>query len=451
MFRRLLSSLSPPHQLILSFAAIILIGALLLLLPLATVKGSIHPIDALFTATSAVCVTGLTVLDTGKDFSLFGQIVILGLIQCGGIGIITFSLFFMTILKKSLPFYGRKTAEEVFSQKGAEGFYPLLKSVIIFTFLIEVVGTLLLCTRFIPSYSVTDGMYYSIFHAISAFCNAGFSLFSNSLMDYKGDILVNMVITLLIIAGGIGFIVLHELKSAALKRTARVSLHSRLVLMVTGILLIGGMLVFMLLEWNNTLSGMPLQTKILASWFQSVTPRTAGFNTLDYGMMTDATLFFTILLMFVGASPGSTGGGIKTSTLGVFMAMAVSRYRGREDVSLFNRAIPRDVVFKAFTVGLISGILVVIFVIFILGAELGATPHPETKGIFVNLLFEAVSAFGTVGLSTGITPALAYPTKLLLILLMFAGRLGPLTIAIAFAQKEGKGTFRHPEEGVIIG
>lgn len=451
MFRQFLSRLSPPHQLIASFAAIIFIGAALLMLPVSTTKGSIHPIDALFTATSAVCVTGLTVLDTGKDFTLFGQMVILGLIQCGGIGIITFSLFFMAILGKALPYYGRKTAEETFSYKGGEDFYAILKAVIIFTFSIEIVGALLLSIRFIPLYSAAKGSYYAVFHSISAFCNAGFSTFSNNLMDFKSDYLVNLVITGMIITGGLGFVVLHELRAGAFSRMARISLHSRLVLMVTGVLLIGGMLLFMLLEWNNTLEGLPTQTKVLASWFQSVTPRTAGFNTLDYGMMTDATLFLTILLMFVGASPGSTGGGIKTSTIGVFIALAISRYRGREEVSLFNRAIPKDVVFKAFSVGLISGVLVVTFVIFILGTELGATPHSETRGVFVNLLFEAMSAFGTVGLSTGITPKLSYPSKFLLILLMFAGRLGPLTIAIAFTKREVKGQFRHPEENVIIG
>lgn len=184
---------------------------------------------------------------------------------------------------------------------------------------------------------------------------------------------------MLIIMGGIGFVVLHELRTGIFSRTARISLHSKLVLMVTSILLFGGMAVFMLLEWNNALAGLPFDIKVLASWFQSVTPRTAGFNTLDYGVMTDTTLFFTILLMFTGASPGSTGGGIKTSTVGVFIALAISRYMGREDVSLFNRAIPKDVVFKAFSVGLISGTLVVTFVIFILGTELGAMPHPESR------------------------------------------------------------------------
>ena len=451
MVRQFLSRLSPPHQLIVSFAGIILAGAALLMLPAATIKGSIHPVDALFTATSAVCVTGLTVLDTGKDFSLFGQLVILGLIQCGGIGIITFSLFFMAMFGKALPYFGRRTAEDTFSQKGAEGFYPLLKAVIIFTALIELTGALFLAVRFIPSFSVLTGSYYAIFHSISAFCNAGFAIFPNNLMDYKGDILVNLVITGLIITGGLGFVVLHELRAGVFSRLARISLHSRLVLMVTGVLLLGGMLIFMILEWNNTLEGLPMKTKILASWFQSVTPRTAGFNTLDYGMMTDATLFFTILLMFVGASPGSTGGGIKTSTLGVFIALAISRYKGREEVSIFNRTISKDVVFKAFSIGLISGVIVVTFVIFILGSELGAMPHPESRGIFVNLLFEAVSAFGTVGLSTGITAKLGYSTKFLLILLMFAGRLGPLTIAIAFTKRDVKGRFRHPEENVIIG
>jgi trk system potassium uptake protein TrkH len=437
--------------LILSFASVILFGAALLMLPFSTTKGLIHPIDALFTATSAVCVTGLVVLDTGRDFTLFGQLVILGLIQCGGIGIITFSLFFMVILRRTLPYFGRKTAEETFSYKAGEDFYAILKAVIVFTLTIEIMGALLLSIRFIPLYSVVKGSYFSIFHSISAFCNAGFSIFSNNLMDFKGDYLVNFAITGLIITGGLGFIVLHELKAGAFSRTARISLHSRLVLMVTGMLLAGGMVMFMLLEWNNALAGLPLQTRLLASWFQSVTPRTAGFNTLDYGMMTDATLFFTILLMFVGASPGSTGGGIKTSTVGVFIALAISRYKGREDISLFNRAVPKDVVFKAFSVGLLSGLLVVTFATFILAVELGATPHPETRGTFVNLLFEAMSAFGTVGLSTGITPKLSYPTKFLLILLMFAGRLGPLTIAIAFAKKEVKGQFRHPEENVIIG
>lgn len=195
MFGQLSSRLSPPHQLILSFASIIMVGTALLMLPPSTVKGSIHSIDALFTATSAVCITGLTVLDTGKDFPMFGQLVILGLIQCGGIGIITFSIFFMSIFRKSLPFYGRKIAEETFSQKGAEGFYPLLKSVIIFTISIEAIGALLLCIRFIPLHSVAEGLYYSVFHSISAFYNTGFSLFSNNLMDYKSDYLVNLVIT----------------------------------------------------------------------------------------------------------------------------------------------------------------------------------------------------------------------------------------------------------------
>jgi trk system potassium uptake protein TrkH len=290
-----------------------------------------------------------------------------------------------------------------------------------------------------------------------AFCNAGFSLFPDSLVRYRGDLAVNAVFTALILIGGLGFLVNMELWDRALclwrgKRPARLSLHTRLVLSVSAALLVLGAAAFLLGEWRNLLRGLPLPEKILAACFHSVTTRTAGFNSVDYGQAATATLFFTIFLMFIGASPGSTGGGVKTTSLGLLLALLYARYRGRGRAMMFHRSIPHAVMDRALSVTLLSWILTSGALFLLVVAELGPAPHPVARFQFIQLMFEAVSAFGTVGLSTGITPALSDAGKLLITALMFAGRLGPVTVALAAGRKaSGRVRFRYAEENVMVG
>ena len=290
-----------------------------------------------------------------------------------------------------------------------------------------------------------------------AFCNAGFSLFPDNLIRYRADVTVNLVITALIIVGGLGFLVNMELRDQALlrwrkRRPPRLSLHTRLVLVVTAALLVVGMAGFLISEWRNLLQGLPLPEKLLASWFQSVTPRTAGFNTVDYGQAATATLFFTIFLMFIGASPGSTGGGVKTTSVGLLFALLHARYRGRGRAMLFQRTIPHAVMDRALSVILLSWILASSALLLLTVAELGFAPHGRARPQFIALMFETVSAFGTVGLSTGITPSLTPAGKMLIALLMFAGRLGPVTVALAAGRKApGRVRFRYAEENVMVG
>lgn len=434
--------LSPPQILAIGFAALILVGAILLSLPVASASGKPIPfLDALFTATSATAVTGLVVVNTRDAFSLFGELVILVLIQTGGLGLMTVATLVALTTGRRITLRQRIIIQESLGQNRLEGIVRLAKAVLIFTALVEGTGAIILAWHWAPLFGWGRALYYGLFHAVSAFDNAGFDLFTSSLTEFRGDLVVNLVVSGLFIIGGLGFAVVTELTQ--LRRWQHLSLHTRMVLATTAVLIGAGTLVILVLEWNNpaTLADLPLGEKVLASYFQAVTPRTAGFNTLPIGQMREATLLFIIMLMFIGASPGSTGGGIKTTTFTTLMAMVFCLVSGLEETSVFGRRLGTLVIFRAMAIAVISmGIIA--------GATLVLLVNGD--GTLAQALFESTSAFGTVGLSTGITPELAASSKLALILTMFVGRVGPLTLAFALMQR-AHGKVRLPEEKILVG
>jgi len=431
-------------------------GTVLLALPVAQAGEPVSLLDALFTSTSAVCVTGLTVVDTGTRFSPFGQAVVLALIQVGGLGLMTFAVFVGVVLGRRVAFTDRMVIQDSMHHTPMAGVRRLVRYVLAFTLAVEGAGAALLWVRFRGQFPAGEAVWQSVFHSVSAFCNAGFGLLPDNLVRYRGDPLVNLAITGLVVVGGLGFLVnmeLWDLFRSRLRggRAPLLTLHARLVLVVSAALLGVGMVAFLLLEWENVLRGMPLGERLLASWFQSVTPRTAGFNTIDYGRISPDTLFFTIFLMFVGASPGSTGGGIKTTTFGLLVALVVARWRGRGRATLFHRTIPHAVMDRALTIALLAWALVSLAVGLLVFTETHGRPFAVAEPRFLALMFEAVSAFGTVGLSTGITPSLSASGKLVLVALMFVGRVGPLTLVLAVGPRQERGRFRYAEENVMVG
>jgi trk system potassium uptake protein TrkH len=439
-----------------SFAVVIAAGTLLLSLPFARAGDPISLLDALFTATSAVCVTGLTVVETGTRFSPAGQAVILTLIQVGGLGLMTFAVFVGVLLGRRVAFTDRMVIQGSLHHTPKAGIRRLVRYVLGFTLATEAAGATLLWLRFRGQFPAGEAVWQSVFHSVSAFCNAGFGLLTDNLVRYRGDVLVNAAITGLIIVGGLGFLVNMELWDQVWlrlrgRRAPLPTLHSRLALTVTAALLLGGTVAFLALEWDNVLRGLPLGERVLAAWFQSVTPRTAGFNTIDYGRVSSETLFFTIFLMFVGASPGSTGGGIKTTTFGLLTALVVARWRGHGRATVFHRTIPHAVMDRALTLALLAWALVSLAVGLLVATETGGVPFGAAEPRFLALMFEAVSAFGTVGLSTGVTASLSGAGKLVLVTLMYAGRVGPLTLVLAVGSRTDRGRFRYAEENVMVG
>lgn len=450
--RRFITPTSLP---VLTFAGLIIVGTALLMLPVAA-DPTLPPIDALFTATSATCVTGLVVVDTGSRLSLFGQWVVLLLIQCGGLGIMTFSTVLILLLGGRFSLTSRTVIQDTFTHGSDAKVTSLVRHVVMFTLILESVGAALLFIRFSTMYPPGRALYYSVFHAISAFCNAGFSLFSESFMNFKNDPLVNLTVCSLIITGGLGFLVLVELKRLFLsprnpRQVRRLSVHSKLVLSLSFLLLFTGTLGFIILEWRSSMVGLSVPTKLISSFFQSVTTRTAGFNTLDFSKMANVTLLFSIFLMFIGAASGSTGGGIKVNTLGVLFALSRSRLRGEETTNIFRRTLTPASVGRAIAVFAVSVVVISIATTALMASELGTTPHGESRGLFLELLFEIVSAFGTVGLSVGVTRTLSTMGKVIIILVMFIGRLGPLSIALALSRRPSRARYRYAEENVMIG
>ncbi|HEX2694970.1 MAG TPA: TrkH family potassium uptake protein [Acidobacteriota bacterium] len=431
----------------LSFVLAILVGGVLLWLPASARGGRMALVDALFTATSAVCVTGLVVVDTATAFSGFGQAVILALIQLGGLGIMTFSSLILLVAGGRVSLKDRLTVQASFRPSGGGDFRSLMTNIFVFTAALEAAGTLSLFLRFRRDFPPPRALVLSAFHAISAFCNAGFSLFSDNLMAYRGDWTVNVTVMLLIVLGGLGFFVLREITrgaSAVLRRRRfRFSLHSKLVFVMTAALILISAGLLFWLEHSESMSGYSLREKALSATFQVVTARTAGFNTVNLAAYTSASAYLLILLMFVGASPGSTGGGVKTSTVGVILAFLRSKIRARESTSLFRRTVPADDVTKAYTVISLAMSLVfaVTFVMLLDQPGLGLK----------EVLFEVFSAFGTVGLSLGITPELTWLNKAALILTMYVGRVGPVTLLYAFSRYRAAGRFEYAEESVMIG
>jgi trk system potassium uptake protein TrkH len=443
-------SLSPAQLLGGGFLALIAIGTMLLVLPVAgPAGGPLTLVEALFTATSAVCVTGLIVVDTPNDLSLFGQLVVLALIQLGGLGYMTLTTAVAVSLGRRITLQERLALQEALHVETLEGLLPFSMRVLKLTLVFEAAGAVVLAAWWWPEHGPARALYLGIFHAVSAFNNSGFSLFSTSLTDSRGDPVVNLVVMALFVCGGIGYLVLSELLSAG--RRARLSLHSRFVVAMTAALGVTATVTILLLERSNPASLGPLGygEAWLAAAFQALTPRTAGFNTLDMASLHESTLFVIMLLMFVGGGAGGTAGGIKITTFGIMILALWATVRGRTDAVIFRRRLPRDLVPQAFAISLIAFLavnLVAGILLIIEGRDL------------MPILFEVVSAFGTVGLSVGEDGApvslvghFSTAGQLLITLLMFAGRLGPLTLAIALARGRAQPAFRYPEGKVLVG
>ena len=434
-------------MLAISFAVAIFLGALLLMLPFCTTSGRISFIDALFTSTSAICVTGLIVVDTATYFTTAGKCVILLLIQLGGLGIMTFSTMVLLAAGRSITISDRILVQEGYHPGSPRNFRTLVKNIFLFTAVIEGTGFIFLFLRFLQNEPWPRALFSGIFHSISAFCNAGFSVYSDNLMGFRGDVLVNLTVAHLIIFGGLGFLVIGETSKAAARllkgMKVRLSLHSKLVLMTTTALIIGSFFIFLALENSGALRSFSWKDKILASFFQVVTPRTAGFNTINLTTLGTAAVLLHMFLMFIGASPGSTGGGVKTSTFGVIFAFIRSKIAARDSVHLFYRNIPQNNVVRAFTVISLS-----LSLVFVAGfVVLVSQPGMLMKEVF----YEVFSGFGTVGLSLGITPQLNVISKAMIILVMYAGRIGPLTLLLAFSRRRAFGKYEYVEENVLIG
>jgi trk system potassium uptake protein TrkH len=443
--------LSPERIFILSFAGVILTGALLLWLPFSAGKAPIPWIDALFQSASAVCVTGLASINVGEDLSLTGQVVLICLFQVGGLGILTFSAVFFVILGRGLASKEHDIMQSVFLYAPRRNLGSILKFVFLSTFLYEGAGTLLLWARFSQDFTWREALYQAVFHAVSAFNNCGFSLFSDNLVSYQGDPIVNLTMMGLIVAGGIGFIVHYELHMRVFGKQRRLSVHTKVVLLATGVLIAGGALLFFVFENERILKDLPWQNRVLASLFQSITPRTAGFSTVDIGMLANETILLMITLMFIGASPGSTGGGVKTTSASLLFLIMWSRLRGREEVNVFNRTIPRELLQRTISIILASSLSVCFITSILLLSADHSGPPAGSRHLFVEYIFETVSAFGTVGLSMNLTPNLNTPQKLGTILMMFAGRVGPLTLAFSLARMATRKSLTYAEEGVMVG
>ena len=438
----------PARVLLGSFFIIIIVGALFLYLPRAAKPGiQISFLDALFTSTSATCVTGLSSVDIGTSFNLFGQIIILLLIQIGGLGLMTYASFFALILGQNISLREKVLMRDVLDTQSMDIIGRLLISTVLFTLVMETFGALLIFIGLAGSgLSFGERIYSGIFHSVAAFCNAGFSIYSDNLMGFQQNYLVVGTIGWLIIFGGLGFpVILNILSLRLFSRQSAVkmlSVQTRLVLGISLSLILGGMLFILIVENHNTLLGLTWPEKILNAFFQSVTPRTAGFNTVDISQLTIPTAYFTILLMFIGASPGSTGGGIKTTTLAVLFAGIWSVMRGRNRMELFKKDIPFTVLNRAIVILIFSFLFIFLCVQLLTFFE---------DSSFLDLLFEAISAFGTVGLSRGVTPLLSAGGKIVIILLMFFGRLGALTISLAITRPKETYHYTYPSENVMVG
>jgi len=434
--------------LVYSFLSLIVTGTFLLMLPGATQNGmGLNFIDALFTSTSAVCVTGLIVVDTATHFTLFGELVILSLIQLGGIGIISFATFLFLFISGGLGLGQMNTIKDMVAEKNTSLVTSTLKRVVGFTFVVEAIGAIgyyLSWDIEFPNHG--QRILFSVFHAISAFCNAGFSLFTNSLADGANATNwgINITTMILIVLGGLGFTVIWELirnKTEKSRWRKRLSIHTRTVLVTTAVLILAGAGLILWMEWNNTLAGYAFGDKLMLSFFQSITTRTAGFNTVDTGAIGISATLIMMILMFIGGSPASTAGGIKTTTFAVLMRSITMTIKGYNRMELFNRTISNSAIFRAVTVLLLASSCIGVSTILLSVVEDHA---------FLDLLFEEISAFATVGLSRGITAELSDWGKFIIVVSMFLGRVGILTFMVAFASRIDTHKYKYPEETIMV-
>lgn len=429
------------------FATIILIGTILLALPISSNDGkSVGLINALFTTTSATCVTGLTVVNTASHWTVFGKVVIILLIQIGGLGVMTMTALISFFIGKKISLKTRLLIMEERNVDELQGVVRLTKNILLYTFVVEILGAILFSFVFIKDFGVSKGIAYSLFHAISSFCNAGFDLIGNSMINYVDNPIITLAVCGLIVVGGIGYYVFWDIYAS--KSFRMLTLHSKLVLIITGILLLGGSVLMFVLEYNNpgTMGNLSMSGKINASIFQAVNPRTAGYNSVPLENLRMSTVAISVILMFIGGSPASTAGGIKTTTLGVLFISFYNLVKGKEDAEVFERRIMPEVTIKAAAILVLSLILITVCSILL------SVTEENTGYDFLEIVYESVSAFSTVGLSRGITPSLSNSSKIILTMMMYIGRVGPMTVAYAFLkQHKNIGNYTYPEGKIIIG
>lgn len=440
-------SFSPYMTILLSFMVVTILGGILLSLPISMRYGkSVKLIDGFFIATSAICVTGLSSIDIGSVYNIFGQMVILVLIQLGGLGVITFTSVIIIMISKKIGYYTKKIVQEDINIDTTFKIEEYVKKVILSVIVIEFIGTVILFFEFIKKFGFLKAVYYSFFHSVSAFCNAGFSLFSDNLYGFKNSFIINMTIPLLIFLGGIGFSTILNCYNVFRKKEKRLTSTTKLSIKISIFLVIIGMVAMFLLEYSNksTIGNLSFGQKLEASFFQSVTTRTAGFNTISILGLKRSTSLLFVILMFIGASPGSTGGGIKTTTIGLIILGTLATLKNKDTIEYDKRSVSWRIYSKAITVLFISLIYTTICVFLLILFE-------RNKNL-LDLVFEVFSAFGTVGLSRNLTPSLADISKFILIVTMFVGRVGPLTIALALSKSNlKKGRYTYPQENILIG
>ena len=437
-------NLSPYRKLIFGFLVAIFIGVILLKMPFSLRENqNITVLDSLFTIVSAICVTGLSVVDISQVFTSTGQLIILFFIQLGGLGVMTVSIIVFLLVGKKMSFETRELLKEERNSNSNGGITNFIKNLLLTVSLIEILGASILAYGFSKYYPLKKSIFYGLFHSVSAFCNAGFSLFTNSLEDFRYDNLISLTVSFLIILGGIGFVTVNSLFIIKKKKLKNLSLTSKFALLITFFLLTFGTMLFLVFEYNNssTLKGMNFVDKILNSFFQSVTLRTAGFNTVPLENIKPATVFISYIFMFIGASPGSTGGGIKTTTFGILIFYAFGVLKRKEYVEVFKRRIDWELINKALAIVVISILYIAVIITILLSIENFSTDR---------VIYEVISAFSTTGLSMGITASLGIISKFLIIITMFIGRLGPMTVALAFTNNK-KSLIKYPKEDILIG
>lgn len=440
--------LNAVQLLAIGFLALIFIGGTILCLPVSAADGSFtNYLDSIFTAASAVSLTGLVTVDTGTHWSTFGKVIIIIMIQIGGLAFMSVSTYIVMRLGKKISSKGSIPTSESINAYTIKGLIKMVKYVVSFTFIVELLGAVILSTQLIPEYGVGRGILYSLFHSISAFCNAGFDLFGNfqSLIGHSSNTILLLTLSALVIIGGIGFIVVFEIYRIITKESKRISLNSKVVLTVTAVLLIVGTLGMFLLEYNNpdTIGTMSIKNKILNSFFSATAPRTGGFHSISADAMTSGGKLLNIILMFIGGSSGSTAGGIKTATFGIIIIAVISVVRRREDAGVYGRKISKETVYKAFALFIIALTLI--------SAITMILTVTESKEKFVDLFFEATSALSSAGISTGVTQRLSTVGKVIIVLSMYIGRLVPLLAAFSLSAYKKKKGFNYPEGKILIG
>jgi len=438
----------PIHLIVMSFIGLILIGSVLLFQDFSSRNVSF--LDCLFTSASAVCVTGLIVVDTPTAFTFTGQIIILILIQLGGLGFMTFSIGLFALFSGGLSVRWHFALTDIYNDYNKFSMKALLLRIILYTFIIESLIAVILFLEFRKLFAFDYAVWLAVFHSVSAFCNAGFSLFTNNLINYNTNTVIMSAIAVEIILGGIGFFVMAELLYYIFKNKkisgTRLSVHTKLVLIITTILILSGTFIILFIEWNNSFKGMSSWYKIINAVFQSVTCRTAGFNTIDIALMRENSLLVMIALMFIGGSPGSIAGGIKTATFGIIILLIIAKIRGKKQVVIWKRAISDEIIDKSFLIFVLSIFVIVFATFFIVSFN-----YNDNQIVFFDALFEMTSAFGTVGLSTGATIKLNSYSKIITIVVMFVGRLGPLTLVSALGSNKKSTGVEYPEENIMVG